>query len=615
MTLVSCFATTGVYADKRVLIHNANFRTAPDITAPLIDILAKGREVNVKSQIGDWVFTGEGFIHIGNIEGFPENFNQNPKEEEIKVTETKLDDVVKNVPEENATIEVTEEKLDKVELIESVKPIQKSETKTKVVEQKADESDYIFQLSDVVKSVVNQNSNLLFEKINVDIAKTNIDEAAGAFETNFFFNVGKSDSDTKNNTKDAIVRDDTDTYDEQKSNLDIGVEGINRYGTSWSFSLQSEKTNSSLIEADNTKDIEYESKLELELKQPLLKNFGRDIGETNLQISKLKTKEAKELYKKKTMELIGNTIVSYWRLYSAIEIHETWKETIELAKKQEENIRQKVSLGNMSEVSLLEIQNSIRSSKIEMLVAQDMVNKERFQLLNLMNVSAIENRDKLYPTDKPQLDKIQAPLLQDAIELASNNWLDLNVIQKRIAQEKLVYKYSKNQAQADLELVGRVSHNTLENSFSKSIDEVSNDDFGAWFVGLNFSMPIEGNMKAKSNITKSQLKLNKLLEEEKSLKNILTNSLSSMIENLKLNKSKMVELQKALDFRIHMVDVYTKQLEYGKINVEDLTDAYKERVLSKRQWLKGLMDIKLSQTVLDIAIGTLLEKYEINIEE
>jgi hypothetical protein len=38
-------------------------------------------------------------------------------------------------------------------------------------------------------------------------------------------------------------------------------------------------------------------------------------------------------------------------------------------------------------------------------------------------------------------------------------------------------------------------------------------------------------------------------------------------------------------------------------------------VLSKRQWLKGLMDIKLSQTVLDIAIGTLLEKYEINIEE
>jgi hypothetical protein len=41
----------------------------------------------------------------------------------------------------------------------------------------------------------------------------------------------------------------------------------------------------------------------------------------------------------------------------------------------------------------------------------------------------------------------------------------------------------------------------------------------------------------------------------------------------------------------------------------------KKRVLAKREWLKGLMDVKLSQTILEIATGTLLEKYDIKIKE
>ncbi len=471
------------------------------------------------------------------------------------------------------------------------------------------------RLNDVIKSVVKQNSDLIFEKINVDISKTYTTEAYSAFETRFYFNGGKNILHTKNNTKDAITRNYTDTYREETYNSDIGIEGVNRYGTNWNLSLKSQKTDSSLIEADNTKSTEFESGLYLEVKQPLLKNFGEEIGTTNINIAKLKTQEAKERYKKHVMELIGNTIAAYWRLYSAIEIYKTWSENILLAQKQEKNIKYMVEAGNMSRVSLFEIQNSIRNSKVEMLSAQDIVNKERANLLSLLNISILENTQELIPTDKPQIDKIEIPLLEDAISKATLNWLDLNIIKEKIKQERLVYKYSKNQLEPDLELIGKVDSTTLEDSFSNSMQRISNNEFNSLYFGFNFSMPIEGNMQASAKLERSQLNLKKLLLEEKTLNNILTNSLSTKVDNLELNKNKMIELQESINFRNQMIDIYTEELKYGKIDVEDLTDAYKKKVLAKRQLLKGLMDVKLSQAVLDIAVGTLLDKYDINIKE
>lgn len=476
------------------------------------------------------------------------------------------------------------------------------------------DTDIEFKLEDVVKSVVKQNTNLIFEKMNVEISKTHISEAEGFFETNFYINGGKNKEHTKNNTKDAIVRNYTDTYREDLYDFDMGFNGVSSYGANWTLSLKSQRANSTLISETSDKP-EYESGLYLEVKQPLLKNFGKDIGEININTAKIKTKELKERYKKNITDTIGNTIASYWRLYSAIEIHKTWGEIIELAKKQEKNIKQRVDAGNMSKVSLFEIQNSIRNSNIEMLTAQDVVNKEKANLLSLLNVSILNNKQNLKPSDKPQIDKIYIPELEDAISKASENWLDLNIIKEKIKQERLAYKYSKNQMEPDLELVGKVDSTTLENSFSESMERISNNEFNSWYVGFNFSIPIQGNIQAKSKVQRSQLNLNKLLLEERTLKNILENSLSTKISNLKINKSKMIKLKETLEFRNKMVDIYTEELKYGKINVEDLTDAYKKRVLAKREWLKGLMDIKLSQTVLEIAIGTLLKKYDINIEE
>jgi outer membrane protein TolC len=471
------------------------------------------------------------------------------------------------------------------------------------------------ELSNLVKSVINQNINLIFERINLDISKTYVSEAYGAFESEFYLNTGIDSVHTKNNVKDALVRNDTDTYKEKSTSSSMGLRGTNTYGTQWNISLKTQKTDSSLIEADETKEPEYESGLYLEIKQPLLKNFGKDVGQTNINIAKLKSDEAKEGYKKQVIELIGKTIATYWRLYSAIEIQKSWSENIKLAEKQEKNIKLMVDAGNISKVALYEIQNSIRNSKIEMLSTQDVVNKERSNLLSLLNISLLNNKQNFIPSDKPTIENIKVPKLDDALTLATNNWFDLNIVKEKIKQERLKYKYLQNQLQPSLDLIARADSTALENNLKKSMKEIGDSEFNSWYLGLNFAIPLGENTQAKSKLTRSKLELSKLLLEEKRLNTNLENSLYTKIENLKLNKNKMKELQKSVDFRNSMIDIYNEELKFGKINIEDLTNGYKKRVLAKREWLKGLMDIKLSQTVLEIAVGALLDKYQINIKE
>jgi outer membrane protein TolC len=437
-----------------------------------------------------------------------------------------------------------------------------------------------FKLDSLIRSVINQNIDLIFERMSVDISKTYTDEAYGAFEAEFYVNSGMNNSYTKNNTKDAITRNDTDTYKEETSNIDMGLKGVNEYGTRWDIALKSQRTDSSLIGADKSKKAEYGSGLYLEIRQPLLRNFGKDVGEININITKLKTDEAKENYKKQVVELVGKTIASYWRLYSAIEIQKSWAENIKLAQEQQAHIKHLIAAGNMSKIALYEIENSIRNSKIEMLNSQDIVNKERTNLRTLLNISILNNNQKFVPTDKPKIDKIKVPLMKEALSKASENWFDLNIVKQKIKQESLESLYFKNQSKPNLDLIGRVNSTTLEQQYSNSVTKISDNEFNSWYVGVNFSIPVGDNRQANSKIARSKLKLNKLLLEKEKLNNMLENSLSTKILNLKLNKNKMIELQKSVDFRNSMIDIYNEELKFGRIDIEELTNGYKKKSFS-----------------------------------
>jgi len=525
-------------------------------------------------------------------------------------------DYIKNIVQIKP-IKSTEE-IVQVKRVESIQNIDKATTIKQVDIQQVKLSNNIvktsiFTLNNLIDMLVKQNTQLDIEKLEVEISKIRIDQDKGVFENNFFLEINKNHEYSKNNTQDTILKNYKDTYTENSYKIDVGFKGNSVYGTNWKVSAISEQKSSSLIDDTNKNSYEYTSGIYAEIKQPLLKGFGKKIGSSNINISKLKNKQSIEIYKQKIVETIGNAIIVYWKLYSAIEIEKTWKEIIALSIKQENIIKLKVESGNMSQIDLLEMQNSIIKSKVALLNATDRIQKEKMNLLSLLNISTLQNNKDFTPTDNPMIEEIQIPSLKESISLAKLNWIQLALLNQKIKQEKLVYDLSTDYLKPNLEFVGNIYSNSMEETWKRSVSNSVKDGYRSWYVGLNFEIPIQGNIQATSKQKQSKLKLNQLNMKKVALENNLINALNNKINNLDINKRKMLQLNKTLIFRDKMIEVYTNELKYGKVDVKKLIDAYQSRVATKREWLRGLMDIKLSQASLEIAIGTLLNKYNVKI--
>jgi outer membrane protein TolC len=469
-------------------------------------------------------------------------------------------------------------------------------------------------LDELISVVVQQNAKMKYEELNNKIIREDINYEKGNFESEFFVNVAREHTNKQNSIQESIARDNQSTYREDVSSTDMGIRGTNIYGTQWSAFSKTYSTESSLIDESNSGiDKEYNNALYLQVTQPILKGFGSKIGQTNINLAVLEDSLSKEEYKKKMMSLVEEIVVSYWKLYGSNEIYKTWKETIKIISEQKEDIQRKVRAGNMASINLLQIESALSSSKVELYSSLDMLEKEKNNILSLLNTSSLENNIILQATDKPLVENIKIPNLEDAISLSFKNFPEFNIILNKIEQSKLRTNYASDQMLPSLDLVGKINNDNLDKNLNGALSEAGSDDYVSWYAGFNFSIPIGGNLKASSELTKQKIKLQQVKLEENNLKNVLTNELELKIKNLTRNKVSLVELEKILKIKNEISEIYTLQLKYGKTDAKELMDIYADAVLAKRKYLKGIIDIKVSEAILYKAMGTLLEKHQINL--
>ena len=470
-------------------------------------------------------------------------------------------------------------------------------------------------LEDLIIKVVQENAKIQSEKIKTEMIEQDILYEKGNFESDFFVNVDHTHTNKQNSIEESIARDQQSIYKEDISSTDIGFRGVNVYGTQWSTTLKTYSRENSLIDSSaNGIDKEYVSALYLEFKQPILRGFGSHIGQININLAKLENKSAKEEYKKQMMRLIEEVVVGYWKLYGSYEIFKTWKETVDLIVKQKLDIQKKVRAGNMPRISLLQIESALSSSKVEMYNALDMVEKEKNNILLLLNSSITNNNIVLLATDKPMIESVKIPQLKDAIDISFANFPDFNIIMNKIEQSKLNIDKASDEMRPSLDFVGKINNDNLDRDFNGAISQVSSDEYISWYAGFNFSIPIGGNMKASSELIKQKLKSKQLRIEKTNLKNTLVNELDLKIKDLKRDKLRHTELKKVLDIKNEISRLYTLQLKYGRTNAKELMDVYADAILAKRKYLKSIIDIKVSESVLYKTMGTLLKKYNINLK-
>ncbi|MFT5662279.1 MAG: outer membrane protein [Sulfurimonas sp.] len=466
-------------------------------------------------------------------------------------------------------------------------------------------------LNNLIQESVKRNSNIIIQKIQADISRKKIEYEKGILDPILSFSALKSQSHVPNDAIDASIQLKSE-YEDDISVYDVGIGGLSSIGTKWDISFSQQSKWSTYIEQSYPN--EYSNKLDLSLKQPLLKGFGSKNTLIKIDMAKISSLIAQSEYKKQTMDLIGTVIQLYWKLYGTYKLYLSWENSLGIANEQLVKIKSGLKYGTRSNLELFSAQKSVSLRKVQLYNTKTSIFDIQNKILNLLSLSSSNNDNILFiPIDTASIDKITIPEFRVSYEAAVTNWPELEILEKKLHISKLQVEYAEDQLLPQLDFTFGVNKRSLNIDSHDARKDLIDEDFTSWSSGLELTIPIF-NDYAKQSHEMEKLKYLQSSLELNQLKRTLDNGLHSKIINLKNNKISYYEYLNGILFQDKLVNIEYERLNLGMSSIIEVFEQQENLIQYKRKLFNNLVDLKLSEASLQKATGVLLDRFSIQLD-
>jgi len=484
-----------------------------------------------------------------------------------------------------------------------------------------DENTIALPLESVLLLALKNNLDITFARMQPEVAETDIMREKGQFDTTFTSEFSKyhEKKQVANFLAGAIPGADpvTEIWQERYE-FDAGLKKRFTLGTQADLSLHHKESSSDLGFAGLIP--EYYSELVLGLTQPLLKDFGIEVGRTFIKIASLNYEVSEEQFRQDVMGVLYQVESFYWDLYYCISDLGSKKKSLERAKDFQRTFRVRIEAGTLAPIEIHQADAEVAQRTQEVILAESRVRNAEDNLKKALNLY----RDERYwnvavqPADMPERSAIQ-PVAVDCIEIALEKRPDIK--QAKLGQDisNTQLRYSKNQLLPRLDLFGSIGTNglsgdpvvggdtTWKGNRKDSFEYLDEHDYYSYQLGIRLEFPLENRIArsqhtrarieaAQSEITLKNVENTAINEVRDAIRVIVTSRelIDSCIATLKFNQEKLKAEEKKYD--VGMSTAFAV-LDYQ----EDLADAERNLALAYAEHRKSLANLQR-------VMGTLLEE-------
>jgi HAE1 family hydrophobic/amphiphilic exporter-1 len=260
---------------------------------------------------------------------------------------------------------------------------------------------------------------------------------------------------------------------------------------------QSRSSNQNLFNALNP---QFNSRLAVELTQPLFRNRRIDAERRQLRIASRRLDLSDSLFRQRAIEIIAGVERAYWDLVFARRDAEIKQESVELARTQLEHNERLVKQGALAPADVVSARVEIERRTDEAEAAVEAIQRAENALKGLiLPVGGNEEWNAaLIPAEQPAL-RNDAPLpIDDAMRLAFHNRPEMEQYRLRGELNKIDVEYYRDRAKPQIDLItsygtyglsgtGRSSANPITESNQALIDRINQL---SGFAGLPLLQPV-----------------------------------------------------------------------------------------------------------------------------
>jgi outer membrane protein len=376
-------------------------------------------------------------------------------------------------------------------------------------------------LQDAVQRAVLYNHDVKVAGYQPAIDASRIVEAAGTFDPVLFTNAQASVKDDQTagelftnpanqQLTNPTFRDNEDVYSVVtgvKQNLTSGGQVQLDYNTSYNYLFPQRFTDNPF----------YQNKIELQLTQPLLRDFGADVNEARLFISRNDARVSLLEFRKALEENVAKTEEAYWQLVQATQnvgVEESLlREDERSYQLQYSRLRQKL----ISSLEVSQVQSSLESRRAALIRAKADARNFSDQLKQLMNDPnlPVASPVLIVPADQPVVQPMRFDA-QDEINSGMENRFELGEQLLKIDTATLTYGVAKNNTLPKLNFVGSATPNVINSNYGDALTDQAKFGNFEYTAGLEFEFPI-GNREALAILRRTALQRQQAIEQYSAL--------------------------------------------------------------------------------------------------
>jgi len=488
-----------------------------------------------------------------------------------------------------------------------------------------DEPVLRLSLQQAVQRLVLYNHDVKVAGYQPAIDASRVTEAEALFDPTLFSNLQfqKKDDETggeiftdpsnPNMLTSTVFYDKQDIYEGQagvKENLTSGGQVQIDYDTTYNL----------LIPQRFFDNPYYQNKINFQLTQPLLRNFGSDVNEARIFISRNDARKSLLEFRKSLEEDVSKLEEAYWQLVqsqSDVAVEES------LLRENEASYQLQFSRLEQHLISSLEVsqvQTSLEARRAALIRAKADARNLSDQLKQLMN-------DPNLPVSSPILivaadDPVESPMnfdMTDQISSAVENRFELGEQLLTIDDASVTYKVAQNNTLPKMDFVGSVAPNVVGSNYGDAVsDEIKFGHF-EYSLGLQFEFPL-GNREALAIVRRTSLQRQQAIEQYSELIDQVSvdvrqaaREVETTYHLIETNRQSRLAAQRALDDVVERQEKGTEAItpEFVQLRLQ-LADQLAQQSEAENQ---AIANYNIALERLERAKGTLLRYNNVILQE
>jgi outer membrane protein len=324
------------------------------------------------------------------------------------------------------------------------------------------------------------------------------------------------------------------------SNLEAGTGQTvqEQEGTSWDFGISqlfatggrgSIAWDNSRFETNSlfaTLNPSFRVDFDLAFEQPLLRDFGRDVTEYQIEVARTNVAISDENFELQVVDTLQAVIDAYWNLSEAQAQLGVAEQSLDLAQQLDEQNRIRVEVGTLAPLELVQSEAGVATREEEIIRARMAVGDAEDRLRQLLNLESGRLWETPIVLETETEFEGEVVDLEAGLETALLERVELRA--KRLQQKNLELgvDYYLNQQKPSLDLSVRYGFNGLggditerdfitgevifeaPGDYGDALEQISDFDFEGWGVSLNLAYPI-GNRSARAQTALAEASLDR----------------------------------------------------------------------------------------------------------